>query len=269
MARLDGKSVLITGAARGQGAAHARRLVEEGAGVTIADLREDEGRALAEELGEAARFATLDVTDAARWASAVESAVAAFGRLDGLVNNAGMITVHSLESATVEEWDRVIAVNQTGVFHGMRAVIPEMRKAGSGSIVNIASVVAWSGAADFYSYAVSKWAVRGMTKSAALELAEPGIRVNTVAPGEIDTEMMTDMEAQGADPPDPKVVPLGRWGAAAEVSSAIVFLLSDEASYVTGAEIGVDGGLGVGPAVGPNPQLRPPRGTAPNEGMES
>lgn len=257
MARLDGKSVLVTGAARGQGAAHARRLVEDGATVTIADVREEEGHTLAGELGDGALFAALDVTSAAAWADAVEATVARFGQLNGLVNNAGMLTVHSLESATEEDWNRVIAVNQTGVFHGMRAAIPAMREAGAGSIVNVASVVAWSGAADFYSYAVSKWAVRGMTKSAALELADLGIRVNTVAPGEIDTPMMTDMEAQGADPPDPASVPLGRWGAPSEVSSAIAFLLSDEASYLTGAEIGVDGGLGVGAAVGPNSRLRP------------
>ncbi|MFN8205546.1 MAG: glucose 1-dehydrogenase [Solirubrobacteraceae bacterium] len=234
--RVQGKVAIVTGGARGMGAAHARALVDHGARVVVADLREDEGRALAAELGDAARFAGLDVTDEAGWAATVQAALDAFGRLDVLVNNAGILDVRRLEDTSLADYRRVVEVNQIGPYLGMRAVVAPMRRAGGGSIVNVSSTAGMVGYTDFFAYTAAKWAVRGMTKAAAAELARDGIRVNSVHPGDIETPMIG-----GIDVPTDAIA-LGRLGRPEEVAMLVVYLASDESSYTTGAEHVVDGG---------------------------
>ncbi len=241
MGRLDGKVALITGGARGQGAAEAALFVAEGATVVIADVLDDEGRATAERAGATCAYEHLDVTDEEGWAALVTGIVEAHGRLDVLVNNAGIFRVQSLADTTVDDWNRMVAVNQTGVFLGMRAVAGPMTAARSGSIVNISSVAGLGGVGMAFTYAATKWAVRGMTRSAAQDLSRFGVRVNSVHPGYIDTDMLQEL--------DPDVgslergVPLGRLATAEEVARAVLFLASDESGYCTGHELVVDGGL--------------------------
>jgi 3alpha(or 20beta)-hydroxysteroid dehydrogenase len=243
LGRVDEKVILVTGGARGQGASHARLLVAEGGRVVVADRRADEGRALVEALGANAVFVDLDVTDSAQWSQAVDAALGTFGRLDALVNNAGILILHTLDEATEEEWQRVIGVNQSGVFLGMKAVVPEMRRQGSGSIVNISSIGGLVGYSDNIAYVASKWAVRGMTKAAALELAPDNIRVNSIHPGEIMTQMLIDAQQREGAFTDAEAIPLGRIGKPEDVSPLVLFLVSDESSYMTGAEMAVDGGV--------------------------
>lgn len=244
MGRLAGKIALITGAARGQGAAAARRFVAEGARVVIADVIEDEGKQLADELGDAAVFQRLDVTDEAAWAVAVERAQDEFGGLNVLVNNAGVLHFSRIEETTLDDYQRVIGVNQIGTFLGMRSVVEPMRVAGSGSIVNLSSVEGMAGMPFLVAYTASKFAIRGMTKVAALELGKDGIRVNSVHPGMIDTKMVSD--AAGGVEIDTswvaKKVALGRVGQPSEIAELVLFLASDESSYCTGAEFIADGG---------------------------
>jgi 3alpha(or 20beta)-hydroxysteroid dehydrogenase len=212
MSRLEGKVAIITGAARGMGAAGARQFVAEGAKVLLGDVLDDEGQALADSLGDAAVYQRLDVADAQAWADAVETATSTFGRLDVLVNNAGIFRRCPLVDLDIEEWSTVVAINQTGVFLGMKAVVPSMIEAGGGSIVNISSIDGLIGSSQSLAYVASKFAVRGMTKVAALELGAVGIRVNSVHPGGVATPMvseaLSDDEAAGMF----AAMPLGRIG---------------------------------------------------------
>ena len=255
--RLAGKVALITGAARGMGWAEARLFAEEGARVVLCDVRDDEGKAAAEEIGGAARYERLDVTSEAAWSEVVASITGALGRLDVLVNNAGIAEGAPLVEMTLESYRRVTEVNQTGVFLGMRAVAPAMREAGGGSILNISSIDGMVGMNGILSYVASKWAVRGMTKAAAMELAPFGIRVNSVHPGFIETKLGSP---DGVDPAittglvsrhAERLAPLGRVGAPEEIARLALFLASDESSYSTGSEFVADGGLIAGyPAPG-------------------
>ncbi|GAA1734101.1 glucose 1-dehydrogenase [Isoptericola hypogeus] len=238
--RLDDRVVIVTGGARGLGAAYVRGLHGAGARVVVADLLEDEGRVLASELGERARFEPLDVTDDAAWARVVAATVQAWGGVDVLVNNAGIANAGPLEHYTRAKWDAVIAVNLTGTFLGCQAVVPVMRDAGGGSIVNISSVEGLRGSEGLHGYVAAKFGVRGLTKSIAVELGRAGIRANSVHPGWVDTAMTTRID------PSRLPIPLGRGGRPDDLVGAVVFLASDDSAYMTGAEIVVDGGMTAG-----------------------
>ena len=239
------------------GAAEARLFVSEGAKVVVCDVRDDEGGTLADDIGAGAIYQHLDVTREEEWATAVAATTAAFGRLDVLVNNAGIAEAAPLEQMTLESYRRVIDVNQIGVFLGMRAVVEPMTAAGGGSILNVSSIDGMIGMNGILSYVASKWAVRGMTKAAAMELAPKGIRVNSIHPGFIRTDLGTPA---GVDPADihalldahtEKLAPLRRTGRPEEIANLALFLASDESSYSTGSEFVADGGLIAGyPAPG-------------------
>src|SRR5262245_29161778 len=226
MGKLDGKVALITGAARGQGEAEARHFVAEGAKVALTDVLEDEGSKVAEELGDAAIFIPHDVSSEGAWSEAVEKTTSELGGLDVLVNNAGIVEFAPLTETTAESFTRTFEVNQLGVFLGMKAVVPAMA-AGGGSIINISSVDGLFGTQMAVSYSGTKFAVRGMTKTAALELGPLNIRVNSVHPGIIQTEMLNSPEAQGAMSLLLPRVPLGRIADASEVATLVTFLASD------------------------------------------
>ncbi len=243
--RLKDCTAIITGGARGQGAAEARRFVEEGAFVLIADVLDSEGQALAKDLGDSAVFQHLDVTDEGNWAAVVDRLIDAGRTIDVLVNNAGILLFDRLTRSSREDFERVMDVNCTGVFLGMKAVASEMKKQQSGSIVNISSVAGLQGVGFQFSYSVSKWAVRGMTKSAAHELARDNIRVNSVHPGLIETAML-DQFPENLQPKVESFVPMGRSAEAAEVAELVLWLASNESSYCTGAGFVIDGGLSVG-----------------------
>ncbi len=240
MGRVTGKVALISGAGRGMGAAHARALVAEGANVVLGDILDDEGAKLADQLGDAARFVHLDVTEPDDWQRAVHTAVDAFGTLNVLVNNAGVASYNGLQNHSLEQWRRIIDVNLTGTFLGMQAAVEPMTAAGGGSIVNISSIEGARGEPGLYGYVASKWGVRGLAKAAALELAPHNIRVNAVLPGLVRTRMAILI------PDDSLQIPLGRGASSAEVSTSVVFLASDESAYITGTDIVVDGGLTAG-----------------------
>lgn len=237
---LAGSVVVVTGAARGQGEAEARAFVEAGARVVLTDLLEEQGRAVAAELGDVARFVRHDVADEAGWHDVVEVAESAFGGIDTLVNNAGIHRRKAIEEETLADFRRVLEVNVLGAFLGIRTVAPMFRRRGGGAIVNVASIAGVVGMGGVGAYSSSKWALRGLTRSAALELAPDGTRVNVVLPGSIDTDMLP---VQAREPARPSTVPLGRIGAPREVADVVVFLASPAASYLTGAEVVVDGGL--------------------------
>lgn len=237
MGRVDGKVTLISGGARGMGAEHARALVAEGGKVVIGDILDDEGKALADELGESVRYVHLDVTDADQWDAAVAVAVDAFGKLTALVNNAGIVALGKIGKFDMAKWQNVIDVNLTGTFLGMQAVVEQMKAAGEGSIINVSSIEGLRGAPMVHPYVASKWAVRGLAKSAAIELGPSNIRVNSIHPGFIRTPMTKHF------PDDMVTAPLRRPGTSEEVASFVVFLVSDESSFSTGAEFVMDGGL--------------------------
>jgi 3alpha(or 20beta)-hydroxysteroid dehydrogenase len=242
MGRLTGKVALITGAAQGQGAAAARAFVEEGARVVIADIADDEGKALAEELGEAAYFRHLDVTDESDWTSAVHEAGEAFGPVTVLVNNAGILMISELAKTSLQDYERVIRVNQIGTFLGMRAVADMMADAGGGSIVNSSSIEGLGGMPFLVAYSASKFAIRGMTKVAAMELGARNVRVNSVHPGMIDTGMTRVHAGDDAMEWGGGKVALKRVGTPEDVAGMYVFLASDESRYCTGSEFVCDGG---------------------------
>ncbi|GMU77560.1 MAG: hypothetical protein AMXMBFR46_03590 [Acidimicrobiia bacterium] len=237
MGMLDGKVAIITGGARGQGAAEGRRFSEEGATVYLTDVLVDEGTATASACD--ATFLEHDVTDVDQWKVVVERVLDERGRVDVLVNNAGILRWATMTETTLDTWNRVVAINQTGVFLGMQAVAPAMKEQRAGSIINISSIAAFSGSSAVFAYGATKWAVRGMTKGAARELGPYGIRVNSIHPGVIDTPMMAgtplDEMAKG--------VPLGRYASADEVAKLALWLASDESLYASGGEFTLDGGL--------------------------
>jgi 3alpha(or 20beta)-hydroxysteroid dehydrogenase len=244
MGELDGKVAIITGAARGQGGAAAEKFVAEGARVVITDILDELGEKLADSLGDAAYYRHLDVSDEGDWTAVVAEAVETFGKVDVLVNNAGLLHFSALEDTPLADYMRVININQVGCFLGMRAVTKPMLAAGGGSIVNISSVEGLAGMPYLVAYTATKFAIRGMTKVAALELGPRGIRVNSVHPGMIDTDMVRDaMGGHEVDTtPAAKRLALRRAGEPSEIAEVVSFLASDRASYVTGAEIAADGG---------------------------
>jgi len=241
MARFTNKVVLISGGARGQGAAEARLLVADGARVIIGDVLEQEGKQLAAELGAAAVFVRHDVTSEADWAAAVDAAVSS-GGLHGMINNAGIFIPRPLMETDTALFERHVRINQLGCFLGMKAVVPAMKRSGGGSIVNISSVAGLRGSPQAFAYSATKWALRGMTKAAAIDLAADGIRVNSVHPGPIDTEMLT-VRSREENARRLQQVPMKRMGTAEEVAQLVAFLLSDESAYMSGAEISIDGGV--------------------------
>ena len=240
MDRLKGRIILISGGARGQGAAEARLCVAEGARVVIGDVLEAEGRKLAADLGTAAVFVAQDVTREEDWQTAVKIA-ASLGGLHGLINNAGIYQPATLMDTDAALFERHMRINQLGCFLGMKAVVPLMEQSGGGSIVNISSVAGLRGSPGAIAYSATKWALRGMTKAAAVDLAVRKIRVNSIHPGPIDTDMLKvrtpeqNAERLGR-------VPMHRMGTAEEVANLVLFLLSDESGYITGAEVAIDGG---------------------------
>src|ERR1700744_2629805 len=237
MGRVDGKVAVISGGARGMGAAHARMLVGEGAKVVVGDILDDDGKKLADDIGESSRYGHLDVTQPDEWEAAVSTAVNDFGKLNVLVNNAGIVALGLLGQFNLEKWHKVIDVNLNGTFHGIQAAVEPMKAAGGGSIINVSSIEGLRGAVMVHPYVASKWAVRGLSKSAALELAAHNIRVNSIHPGFIRTPMTKHF------PDNMVTVPLGRPGVAAEVATFVLFLASDESSDSAGAEFVMDGGL--------------------------
>ncbi|MEU1119643.1 MULTISPECIES: glucose 1-dehydrogenase [unclassified Streptomyces] len=253
MGKLDGRVVIVTGAARGQGEQEARLFVEEGAKVVVADVLDEQGEALARELGEkSARYVHLDVGDEEQWRTAVTTTKDAFGKIDGLVNNAGILRFNELVSTPLEEFQQIIQVNQIGCFLGIRTVAPEIAAAGGGTIVNTASYTALTGMAFVGAYAATKHAILGLTRVAAVELAGRNVRVNAVCPGAVDTPMTNPAQLDpDADPQAAgeavaelykKLVPLGRIGRPQEVAALALFLTGDDSAYITGQPFVIDGG---------------------------
>ena len=249
MGRLDGKVALITGGARGMGKSHVRHFVAEGAQVVFGDVLDDKGAAVAAGLDErCCRYVHHDVTSEAGWAAAVATATDTFGRLDVLVNNAGVLAFATIADMPLAEFRRILEVNAVGSWLGMKAVIEPMKTAGGGSIINISSIEGFTGAAGLSAYSASKFAVRGMTKAAARELGQFGIRVNSVHPGGVITSM-TLGQPGSAEQADAflKAMPLSRFARPAEISCLVAYLASDESSYSPGSEFLADGGILSGP----------------------
>jgi 3alpha(or 20beta)-hydroxysteroid dehydrogenase len=249
MGRLDGKVALITGGARGMGKSHVRHFVAEGARVVFGDILDDKGAYVAAKLGQqSCRYTHLDVTSETDWAAAVALATEAFGHLDVLVNNAGILMFAPIADMPLADFRRVLEVNAVGCWLGMKAVIDPMTKAGGGSIINISSIEGITGAAGLSAYSASKFAIRGMTKAAAQELGRLGIRVNSVHPGGVLTRMVLEQENSGRDGSRfLDGLPLGRFAEPGEISRLVGYLASDESSYSTGSEFVADGGVLSGP----------------------
>jgi len=245
--RMQDRIAIITGGARGMGAATVRLFAREGAKVVIADVLEEEGRALAAELGGDAMFQRLDVSSEADWTALTEAVLARHGRIDALVNNAAVVAFAPITALTVEMIDRVLGINVKGTMLGLKHVGGAMCAAGRGAIVNISSVDGLRGANALSLYSSSKWAVRGLTKTAALEFGHQGVRVNSVHPGGVNTLMGNPQALEGeAKNAGYERVPLQRIGEPEEIAAASLFLCSDEASYICGAELSVDGGWAAG-----------------------
>jgi 3alpha(or 20beta)-hydroxysteroid dehydrogenase len=244
MGRFDGKVVIVTGAARGQGEAEARMFAAEGAKVVLADVLDAEGEAVAADIGAAARFVHLDVSDEGQWADAVAAAVehGGTGGLDVLVNNAAILRPAAIEDTSLDDYMGVININQVGCFLGMKAVMPAMRDSGGGAIVNISSIDGIGSKNGLISYTASKFAIRGMTKTAAMEWGRFGIRVNSVHPGGVNTVMGNPMAMKEAETFPYQNQAIQRIGEPEEIAGAVAFLASDDAAYVTGTELVVDGG---------------------------
>ena len=240
MDRLQGKIILISGGARGQGAAEARACIAEGARVVIGDVLDDQGQALVRQLGNGAVYVHHDVTKEEDWDAAVKAAEA-MGGLHGLVNNAGIYRPARLMDTDAALFEAHMRVNQLGPFLGMKAVVPLMEKSGGGSIANISSTAGLRGSPAAMAYSATKWALRGMTKAAAVDLAPRKIRVNSIHPGPIDTEMLS-VRTPEQNAARLQLVPMRRMGTAEEIAHLVVYLLSDESGYVTGAEVAIDGG---------------------------
>jgi 3alpha(or 20beta)-hydroxysteroid dehydrogenase len=249
--RLDGKVALITGAARGMGKSHARYFVAEGARVVIGDVLDDKGSAVAAGLGaQSCRYVHHDVTSEADWAAAVGAALDAFGRIDALVNNAGILQFASITDMPLADFRRILEVNAVGCWLGMKSVIEPMTAAGGGSIVNISSIEGFTGAAGLSAYSASKFAIRGMTKAAASELGKFGIRVNSVHPGGVLTRMVIDTAGTSGHADGDtflRSMPLARFAQPVEISRLVAYLASDDSSYSTGSEFVADGGILCGP----------------------
>jgi 3alpha(or 20beta)-hydroxysteroid dehydrogenase len=243
MNRLSGKVAVVTGGAQGQGSAIARAFVAEGARVFIADVADDLGKALADELGDNARFRHHDVSDEQSWTDLVEEVNATFGPVNVLANNAGILRFGEIATGSLEDVELMWRVNQMGVFLGMRAVVPTMKANGGGSIINASSVEGLAGMAGCTAYAATKWAIRGMTKCAAMELGGHGIRANSVHPGMIDTPMTRVHGGDVAMEFGASKVPMRRVGHPEDIAPVYVFLASDESGYMNGAELAVDGGV--------------------------
>ena len=242
--RLAGKVALISGAARGMGESEARLFACEGAKVVLGDVLEEQGRTVVEDIirqGGAATFVPLDVTKESDWQQAVETAEQTYANLDILVNNAGIVRMAPLDETSLEDWNAVISVNQTGVFLGMKYAIPAMRRAGSGSIVNISSIAGLIGLPNIPAYQASKGAVRLLTKNAAVQYAADKIRVNSIHPGRIETPMTAPLAPERREMVL-NLTPLAREGKPEEVAYGALYLASDESSYVTGTELVIDGG---------------------------
>jgi NAD(P)-dependent dehydrogenase (short-subunit alcohol dehydrogenase family) len=246
--RLAGKVAVVSGGARGMGASHAALMAAEGASVLIGDVRDEEGRALAADLcerGLAVAYEHVDVTSGSSWDAAVGAATSRWGRIDVLVNNAGISGFAGIAECSDDEWQRIVAVNQTGVFLGMRAVLPVMLAQKAGSIINISSIFGLCGAAGAAAYQASKGAVLSMTKSAGLSYGGAGVRANAICPGTIDTPMLREEIAEIGKPAIDALVELQtikRYGRPEEISNAVLFLASDESSFITGAVLAADGG---------------------------
>ena len=244
MTSLSGLTAIVTGAAGAMGEQEARMLAERGANVVLTDVRQEEGTAIANDIGDAAIFVQHDVSSESGWNTVIETALSTFGSVNVLVNNAAISKAVKLIDTDVDTFDLVYRVNQLGVFLGMKLVVEPMKAAGGGSIINISSVAGLQGTSTIFAYSASKWAVRGMTQSAALELARYKIRVNSVFPGVIDTPM-NDANPPGMNEVLVKTTPLRRMGQASEVAEAVVFLASPQASFATGAELAIDGGMSI------------------------
>jgi len=239
--RVAGKVVLISGAASGMGASHVEFLVREGANVVVSDVQRELGEALVSRINaeagrDATTFCELSVTSLEQWEAAVQAAVQSYGKLDALINNAGIPARGSVVDADVQEWNRAIDVNLTGSFYGMRAAVPELRKNETSSIVNVSSIAGLFGFKNRVAYSASKWAIHGLTKTSAMDFGPDGIRVNSIHPGSVNTPMTAGLK-RGFDQ-----VPLGRAADPQEVSPLVVYLVSDESRYVSGTDIAIDGG---------------------------
>lgn len=242
--RLADEVAIVTGAARGQGEAEARRFAEEGATVVVTDVLADQGQAVVDDLtgaGHEATFLPLDVTDEAAWAACVETVVEEFRSIDVLVNNAGITREEPVDEESLEGWNEVVRVNQTGTFLGLREVLPVMAETGGGSVINTASIWGVVGTADTFAYQATKGALRAMTKNAAIAYADRGVRVNAICPGVVETPMTEGRERMVEYISDR--TPLGRPGSPEEVADVALFLASEASSFVTGDEIMIDGGF--------------------------